>query len=708
LLSVFWFYLQNETLEYLFNKINTIPNNSEKTIIRYEVKNETNQYLYNQDMIIKLLSNFFILENHMKDAIDLSFEYIKKIPSKLPELIDTINKNLIFDIEDECFGFERQSILFKSLITGMDNHDELYAIAFFELSKTFLMFTHHHTEGVRKRTITYYDYPLPNNIYIRNFRKNIWENMLKYFSDIVFEVLRFYIQGNYKIVKEIMEYDMEFIITIIENHLLPNSFEHCKYVQEQIRFWKRNDIISPFINSLQINFTNYIYEMYLKISMNRLGVKEDHEYVNYSEFRKLKEIEIKNEFVFNDKVEVENFYRDFLYLAALEDEGNQYNYNDALDIIVSENSYHNVELGFLLLQKIINNNIIGYVPRVFFQNYLVSSEKVMNVWNFMQNNEFEYKQLWELSFYDNISDTLIDKKYITAIKDTFMNIDSFCTISFDRLQRFLVIEPKLFVDLLEIISHKNENIGKIYIWDKLFSQYFDNLGEDLSLIKKVYLQQILLHKTFDHKKKGLLNILFKDSYFLIEYVESLYKKNSARHYINDDYKLGIVWQIENMESVLNDLFNLLSEKEHYIGILKHFCNSFFWNLEPDKKDRAKIFLIEYSKRNFTDYNKINIVVDVARHSMREVYNEILLNFLSKTQDIEIFSNIYWRGCGTSGHGDILLGDIEASEWRNILSIVEKSDVGIKLIPIKQYINLKIEYSLEYAMLERKRRFLEHW
>ena len=80
---------------------------------------------------------------------------------------------------------------------------------------------------------------------------------------------------------------------------------------------------------------------------------------------------------------------------------------------------------------------------------------------------------------------------------------------------------------------------------------------------------------------------------------------------------------------------------------------------------------------------------------------------SLTQEIDLFSKIWWRGNGgTVVCGDVNLGDLEASDWRNILSIVEKSDLGIKLIPIKKYLNSQIENALRYADWERKRKFIE--
>ena len=65
----------------------------------------------------------------------------------------------------------------------------------------------------------------------------------------------------------------------------------------------------------------------------------------------------------------------------------------------------------------------------------------------------------------------------------------------------------------------------------------------------------------------------------------------------------------------------------------------------------------------------------------------------------------WRGNGGTYSGDVIIGDIQASEWRNLLSIANKSALGIKLIPIKNYINKQIEYCLQSGDRERERKFL---
>ena len=115
--------------------------------------------------------------------------------------------------------------------------------------------------------------------------------------------------------------------------------------------------------------------------------------------------------------------------------------------------------------------------------------------------------------------------------------------------------------------------------------------------------------------------------------------------------------------------------------------------------------MDYVSVNFNDSKKINVIVDIVRHSRKKLFSKVLLYYISLNQNHENFSKIWWRGNGGSYSGKVITGDIEAADWKNILSIVEKSDLGIKLIPIKKYLNEQIENCLEHGNWERKRRFL---
>lgn len=66
LLSIFWFYLQDEALELVYNTIEALPDND---CTEYEVKYDTNEFVYKNTEIIKLLGHFFVLQNKLKDAL---------------------------------------------------------------------------------------------------------------------------------------------------------------------------------------------------------------------------------------------------------------------------------------------------------------------------------------------------------------------------------------------------------------------------------------------------------------------------------------------------------------------------------------------------------------------------------------------------------------------------------------------------------------
>ncbi len=107
---------------------------------------------------------------------------------------------------------------------------------------------------------------------------------------------------------------------------------------------------------------------------------------------------------------------------------------------------------------------------------------------------------------------------------------------------------------------------------------------------------------------------------------------------------------------------------------------------------------------------MNAVVDVTRHSMRNLFETILLLYLTLDQDEKRFSLIYWRRNGSGGlvTPDVIFADIEAAKWQQILAIVEKSHLGIELYKIKAYIRRRIEDCIASGKHEKQMRFLSRF
>jgi DNA polymerase III delta prime subunit len=707
LLSTFWYYLQEETFHFIYILIEKLE---EDKVQEYVVAYDNNQFAHNKDDVIELLGNFFRFTSDLKNALELSFEYVRKQPKHLPELIHKIRGKLSFDVEDERFRFERQSILFDFLIDGVKRKDNLYFVVFFELSKTFTAFKYHQFKSGRNNSFSYYDYPIPPTKAIKSFREKIWITLIDnfdYHPIKSFNVLLNYSSRGRDISKDLLEFDVNFILKIINEKLDKDNFRHCKYVQKLIKNLIANSIDLPVFQSLKERFTNETYKIFLLIDWDRFRDKEMFEFDDYREYDKLKENEIRKSLIFETFQEFKAFYDTFIQLR--QDSTNNHNYNRSLDLLIDEHSKKNFDFAIEMLTLIIEeNNNIGYVPFAIFRNRLNDIENANKLWATIVKSEFKSKYLWKVAYFNSLDESLIDENIIKNLIESIKSINERFTVYFDTLQKYLKKQPNLFQLILEIIYKKNiEEDFDITLGMDFFDNHFDDLNDDFELTKKSYIQQDKLQTSFDYEQKGLLKIISKDSDFLIEYVKSLISDSNFSLY-SDIKNLEVVWTLVNAEEIITEVIDLFIKEDYYSGVSDHFCNSFFWNLPEPHNSRANKFIEKYIIDNNNDYKKMQVIVDIIRHSRKELFEKIFLLYISLNQNEKDFRYLSWRGNGTSGSGDVILADIEAADWRRILSITEKSELGIKLFPIKKYLNEQIEYCLRRGDRERQERFLSRY
>lgn len=705
LLSVFGFFIPEETMKFIYDVIDCLPEN-DTSYYRIDNDNTHDNYL-KQDKIIELLSGFYMYPgDNFTSSLELSFEYVRKQPQLLTELLNKIKSVLSINCNDEQTGFVRQNNLYRLLIDNVNKNDLLYIKAFYELSKLFLSFRFEHTEFGRNNTFTISYYTITCNKCIQELRKNIWDCICLNFTEDALQLLENYIKQSLEIVKKIIEYDIPFICSIIEKHFSSDSYLHCKLVQGYIRWCKNNKVTYHLFEHLSQKYINSTYEMFLKISWDRCRDKCIYDFDNYKEYNKFKKEEIRKSIVFNNVEEIDTFYNDFLYITEIEltkNNGSK-NYDKTLDVVIEQTFKNGFELGTYLLKLIMKNNSINYIPKLW---QYTTQNNMERIWETIQSEEkYAKKENWEMSFYDTLSEDLVCDKYIDAVKNTIAKWHSKYLINLDCLNGFINTYPSLLEELLGIIVKKIENGDEVHIDKFCFKETCIKLVDtNIKLFEKAYLQQIILQQYFDYKNDIFIEILMKDPYFLIEYISALYLNDDTNSYSYNIHNLSVVWDLEDIEIILKELFDKVSEKYIHIFSNEHFCNSFFMNLPIDKKDRARKFLERYCNENYTDYRKVNIVVDIVRHTMKDIYNRILISYVSLTQDVNLFSNIKWCASGGVYSGNVIIGDIQAAEWNNVLSVLNKSEIGYKLIPIKQYVNSQVEHCLETAEWERKRRFL---
>lgn len=678
---------------------------------KYHTSYENNQFSYNRDRLITLLGNFYNYPNRLKETLELGYEYSRKQPQTLPELVYTIREYLLFDTEDYRYNYKRQEILIDLIIDNSNVRDSIYEVTFPSIAATFLQYKYHHTKGGRNYSFIFYDYPFPLNEATKKIRAKIWEKIDKDFSKNVmeyFQILSEYSKRTPDVEIEVMIFDVKFVLSIINNHLTYENFEYCYYVQEQIRWWNKNGIQNVEFDVLKSKFVNKIYETYLKVYWDRLRDKESYEFENQEEYEKLKEAEVRESFVFNTINEFEEFYGQYEYLLNWED--NKYWMTRAFDIVIDENVKKSIELGFDIIKYIIKkNNSIQYTPNLPFKGLLHKQDNAEELWKIISSDKYEQSNYWQIRYFYFLDDDLVGSKECINLITTINDISSNTSLYFSNFTKFLKFNDTLLSKLLKIIVDKQRN-DKIFISipHNFLSENINYLKNDLTLIKQLYLQEDMRNSHFDYDGKEFLEVLRLDNNFLFEFVKHIYaKEGRLRSY--EHRILSVVWLIDSIEDLLIDVFDFIAEKETYLGILEHFCNAFFYEIKREEnKIKSDRFIINYIDKNFKDKTKMNMIADVLRHTKKDLFEEAYLYYLKLNQDVELYEKIYWLETGGSTTGDESLGERMAMNWRRILEITNKLDLGIKLIPIKKYINDRIEFAWNYAEDEKRRRFIERF
>ncbi|EKR82709.1 hypothetical protein [Leptospira interrogans] len=705
-LSVFWFYLRSETLEYLYNEINTYSEHESINTKRMILEKKST--LSGKDQTLELLGKFYVGCPELKDAIELSFEYIEKCPFLTHKLISQFKELINFEAKDQHNNFRRQTILLKTLIDKIEKGSCSCLQVFYGIAKLFLKFKFQYVNGYKDRTIHFHTYTIPLSKKIKDIRKMIWDTLDLYFlenQDECFQVLKDYSAVGGEISKEILEYDLLFIFNIIDNHLKNEFFEHCLYVQKLIRWLQRHNIQSSKFERYRNDFINPMYDLFTKVNMYGYGHKEDYEFDDYGEFLRLKELEIRSAYIFKDQADMDSFHSMFTDIVNVHKP--ETIHLESLDFILEENFKRDYNIGFKFLELLAKrNDKLLFIPTRSLKQILVIEENVCLVWELIERISFRNKPLWKISFFTEIDSALIKNEHIDMILEIFREIENLKFMSLDWVERYLNFDYELYDKILTIVTERNRELNvKISLQIHYFEKTFKMLSKNMPLIQEAYLQQVKIDSHFDYNKNGLFRIIEMNPGFLKDYFDYFYFSDDIE-FTERKADWGFIWEIEGMEPVFSEIFKRITEKNVFSGFSSHFLNNFFSNLKEDKKAKANEFLFELLKANYKDIRIVNLIVNIARYARKEIYENILLLYISLNQDPDVFGKIWWRGNGGEYNGGDISGEIEANDWKKILSIIERSEHGTNLIPIKKVIKDRIYSCLRFAESEKTNLFLD--
>jgi hypothetical protein len=699
-----WEFLPDDCILYLEARINSLD-----TVITDELitEYETNDFasINKREKHLDLLSNFFKNPMFFLDALELSFQFVKKKQKHLPQLICNIDQNIYFLDEDYIDHFERYTILVDYLIEEGEK-GRLEALSFFAISNKLLKqlrWTYKSKKESKKD-----DYNIASVKVSRGKILDALRNLYNDYPNEVFEVMLNFSVAHEKDSTYTFAFDLDYLIPWIDFNLKNKSFRHCYYVQEMIRSSRKVKHNHPDFNRLKSTFKHPAYSLFELVNWDWRRGKEDYNFEDYRDFDELKKTDIAKKLAFKTKREVNQFiskYREILEWRQIKIHS-QFNVCEA---IIKANLKNDIEIGFETFIAFVKLQDEGRFNSDVFISYnaidslTANPELAERFWKVIRTRKLNEK--WKLDLLTSHPEASIKKKHITRLYKVLNTIKVDFGIQFQRLKKYEKLDPEVFIKVLQIAVRRIDDDMKIWLHKEFFIEVVA-LVADTKLLKKAYIQQDGLDHHFDYDGKCLLAVLQKDNRFLLEFIKVIFEKETHER-ARDHKELSIVWGLSNAEETLDEVMEYMAHVIEPYFISEHFANAFFQSLS-NNTERADKYLLSLIDRYSERKQIIRIVFDIIHSNRKPLFDQAFRFYILKNQDLECFKEIKWTENQVVYQGNVIVGAIKAAKWEKLLRLVENMKLGIRTRAIRNYIKRRRNNELEYAEHEKRRKFLNNF
>lgn len=706
--ELFWFIIPNQTIEYM---LELGLQGEPKLVDKYKFAFETNEFSSQKRNIFSLLSHFSRRPStYLKNALLATLEFVRRNPESASEFHYTIREYLSFDYQDVQYAYYKQRTLLDIILKGANDEKQLEKELFYEIGKMLLKHKFQQVKPIYGNSLSIYNYEVEKGTIIEELRDDIWNRVFTHFDSYEKESLELlescasiHPDNN----EELMKYDLEFILKIINKKLNPKVFEHCRYVQKQIWWCKRSKANHKSFKEFSTSFNCELYQFY-KV-LNRQLLKGIHRYelddrLEHNIYEKEKNNEIKA-YVISKYYETPiNLYKDYKYLykatnAKWSISGNSF------DIAV--NSIYEIDFkkGLELFETIIkDNNQVNYIPYWPLSNFLIEENESLEIFEVISKGNYNRKTNIILCYFERLQVEKLYHKTSIDIVNWSQTVSENFSIFFENLEKYLKADSKLFHKILYSLNNKMKEGLRIYFYGSLFEKYVYLFNDDIEVLKKAYLLQDFTQIHFDYDSKGLEQLCISYPEFLLEYFEYYYsipehkRPNRERR---DRY--SFVWRNEDLIKRMESILDFIIDKEHYYGISDHPTGNLFEQLKPKESKRAVSFLRSYMLKHTNSPEHLNAIMDIVHKRFPNQKESFIKTHLIKNKDKVVFEKVRWTYRQTIWSGNVDPELIRTKRWKEVLGFVNSLPEDIMLLPIQNFISETIERSKEYSRKNKTRR-----
>ncbi|TRW27118.1 hypothetical protein FMM05_00255 [Flavobacterium zepuense] len=723
-LKIFYSYLPDETLNYLYKTIQCLPT-EEPLVLLNEVENSNAAQKafifeggkkierYHHDSFFELISEFLKDFNpNFTLSLSLMFDYIEKKQDVAELFIELISGYIAFSADDERLGFEKENFFSIELASRVATGHPIHIYIFLRLAPNFLKTTFFHHVNYHGAKVGKVSYALIEKVI--TIRAIYWTTFSNIFNN--YRLLSLYTLDNIKNGLSQNDHhllrasDWEALATLFDRHFDPKNFIDTftinKLIIDLTRGGKTTKYYSEYLKKVDTEEYRWFKVLDYSIVRNREIVRE--EYENHNDFRTrfnfLKAEEILSNFNYDTSAQYLPLF-DLMGDCVTHNIWEFYHPKDAALVLLSNILKYEkmfLELFAVLVTKPYFNQIIDL--NTFFITVQQTAPNLLDkVEAIIFSGDFKISQYTRIEFFNSLYQSNITNERCQSYKRTFDKIEGTFYLTFKNAYLYCAVDPSFLQHVITTLIDKAERKNITLSLDSDFIEKKFSILNSIETAENLYL--CLSSDRYDYEGHELSFILKLKPEFLERYIQSI---SSKSWYERDQYnELTCLWQLPNYLSNIAMVFDHIVPKPSYLfageRILDHLIE--FTADEVDTNKKISFFKY-YICLNNRDAKKMNASFKIIQNKYQANFKSLFRHFLEHNQDITLFRKINWTDQGTIiRNGNSILGEINERIWTQIKFVVEEMNPKIEFLEHKIYINSEIDYCRKSAVSERKHDFL---
>ena len=709
-----------EAIDIVWMKYKKEDNNLYYDFMTYFLQfNETEVLYYINECIEKIanedsLTDIGLMElllkfngsKHMGEAFELIFELIKKIPDELEEIAKKIGEAYIGTSNSYHWNYYTENILVKKLIENINI--EIICDLFLKLSNPLLKTSFNPISSGEKGIISYHTIELELTKEVENYRKLIWEQLLKLSDNIkyqraIIDILEKYSPSYNSNGKELNIFDIKWIDLIL------TRLDEKNYLSK-ILLGKISDKILKIYKKYNLDFAirfdkileSEDWKLYSVMTSNNCYWEEKKEIHS----KKIKEI-IEN---LNSKEDIKSFI-------------------SKLDNFIEENTEinHIISVNLNILIKIFwkeKKEIIIFLEVYLSKNWNLKwerfTDKIIEILILQLGIDKTYKWILEKVNY-NLEDWIFNfffifpKEKITNdymliftnfIKKNIKNERIIGSIFYrEIIGKFLSLEPNIYINVSKIILDNKDKVNIKNYFNVLFNKYiytFEELIEmfrdNVSVLKNIYIEN-LRYFNFYNAGEYLRKFIELDDSWLDEYLDYIYRSESTATSKQLYENLSECWSSEKYIYIFDKVLHRYMTYTENNYLLSYYLKGILNNKDDDQLSKQKNWIFHVIKKNYENLEVLEVIFEIIMDKSYEIRQEAIKLLISLNSNYEIFEKLSIETTRFSTSGSFV--PIYMNEIKFLEEILPYF-TGIKFIKHRSLIENKIKELKEFIKREEIR------